>query len=192
MTGPGKGMAVSGNSCIGVLPIGAVPEIAPKVIAANVSGYLNLPAEVLPPIKKPDYAFDARRLQYDAGRILTQLETLPFDDHQKIIAVLNVDLFVPIFTYVFGEARQGGKCALVSLVRIGMHVDGSTPPKSLLNERAAKVGLHELGHLFGLLHCDDGKCLMHFSGGLGTLDRLPLYFCRYCRRYFHEALMEYR
>jgi archaemetzincin len=54
--------------------------------------------------------------------------------------------------------------------------------------RAAKVTLHELGHLLDVFHCDDPMCLMHFSGGLSELDDLPMQFCRYCRRYVKEAV----
>ncbi|CAB5114655.1 hypothetical protein D3OALGB2SA_2602 [Olavius algarvensis associated proteobacterium Delta 3] len=176
------------TAAIGVLPVGMVPEIAPKITAAHISGYLNLPATVLGPADIPEAAFDSLRLQYDAGRVLDIFESRDFGDVRKVVAVLDIDLFVPIFTHVFGEARQGGNVALVSLYRLGKHPNGSTPASPLLHERTAKVSLHELGHLFGLFHCEDDRCLMHFSGGLEALDRLPLHFCRYCLRYFNEAV----
>ena len=173
---------------VGVVPLGEVPEIALKVIAANISGYLNLSVQILPPLEHPEYAVDKRRLQYDAGIILKALESMPFDNCKKVIGVINQDLFVPIFTHVFGEAKQGGKFALVSLFRLGKNPDGSTPPSSLFFERGAKVALHEAGHLFNLLHCMDERCLMHFSGNLEDLDSAPLYFCRYCATYLRDAL----
>jgi archaemetzincin len=101
-------------------------------------------------------------------------------EYDKVIAVLNVDIFMPIFTHVFGEAKQGGKCGLVSVFRLKMEQDCIYPAPSLVYERAAKVALHELGHLFNLLHCEDHRCLMHFSGDLCQLDKTPFYFCRYC------------
>ena len=175
---------------IGVLPVGMVPEIAPKITAAHISGYLNLPATVLGPAEIPEGAFNSLRLQYDAGRVLDIFESRDFGNFRKLVAVLDIDLFVPIFTHVFGEARQGGNVALVSLYRLGKHPDGSTPSSPLLHERTAKVSLHELGHLFGLFHCDDDRCLMHFSVGLEALDRLSMHFCRYCLRYFNEAVAQ--
>ncbi|GAF77986.1 unnamed protein product [marine sediment metagenome] len=174
--------------CIGVVPFGEVPEVISKAIAAHILGYLNLDADVLPPSAHPAYAYDERRFQYNAGTILKAFESTPFHDYEKVIGVLEVDLFVPIFTYVFGEAKQGGKYALVSLHRLKTNSDGSDSPSSLQIERAAKVALHELGHLFNLFHCTYEKCLMHFSGGLQDLDKTPLYFCKYCAIYFREAL----
>ena len=171
---------------VGVVALGKIPEIIPKSMAAHISGYLNLHTNVLPALEHPAYAFDKERLQYNAGIILKSLEQERFSDYEKIIAVVAVDLFVPIFTHVFGEARQGGKCGLVSVYRLNDPQDDSAPPPPLLLERAAKVTLHETGHLLNLVHCTDSKCLMHFSGKLADLDRMPFYFCRYCLAYLRD------
>lgn len=173
---------------IGIVPFGEVPEIALKVIAAHISDYLKLPSHILSSLEHPGYALDERRYQYDAGIIIETLESMPFKDYQKVVGVLALDLFIPIFTYVFGEARQGGKIALVSLFRLGKNPDGFSPPTSLVYERAAKVALHELGHLFDLLHCEHNRCLMHFSGSIEELDRQALYLCRYCSIYLKDKI----
>ena len=173
---------------IGVVPFGNVPEIATKTVAAHILGYLNLNADILPPLEHPYYALDERRLQYDAAAVLKALELEPFSAYTKILGVLEVDIFVPILTHVFGEAKQGGKHALISLYRLRKDLGGSTSSTSLLLERAAKVALHESGHLFNLFHCMDEGCLMHFSGGLQDLDSTPLYFCRYCWAFLRDAL----
>jgi len=173
---------------IGVLPVGDVPELAPKVIAAHIVGYLKLAAEVLAPLELPAAAFDKIHRQYNAATILSGFDAIPFDHFDKVIGVFNVDLFIPTFAYVFGEARQGGKHALVSLFRLTIEKEGHSPPSAIHCERAAKVALHELGHLYNLSHCEEKNCLMHYSGGLADLDSIPLYFCRYCNTYFKDAL----
>ena len=174
---------------VGVVPLGEVPEIALKVIAAHISGYYKLSVQILPPLEHPEYAFDERRFQYNAGIILKAFEFMRFKDYDKVIGVLNPDLFVPIFTHVFGEAKQGGKFGLVSLFRLGKNPDGSPSPSSLIYERVAKVALHELGHLFNLLHCQEKRCLMHFSGGIQDLDETPINLCRYCSTFLKDRLL---
>lgn len=158
---------------VGVLPVGDAPIIALKVIAAQFVAIWNIPADILPAFEYPRYAFDQRRNQYDAGSIIAELESSGdapvFGHYDKVVGVLDVDIFVPVFTHVFGEARLGGKFALVSLFRL----EGNL-------ERAAKIALHEFGHLCGLGHCEDGKCLMNFSKGIKELDGLPLLFCGCC------------
>ena len=174
---------------IGIIPFGEIPEVVPKIIAGNIIAYLNLLAEIITPAENPDYALNDKRLQYDAGTILINLESSCLNNYEKVIGILDVDLFVPIFSHVFGEAKQGGKYALVSLFRLKKNPDGSTTVSSIFYERAAKVALHELGHLYNLFHCEDKRCLMHFSGGLEDLDETPLYFCRYCTAFFKDALL---
>ena len=175
---------------VAVVPFGSAPLIAAKVIAAHVSGYLNLAVETLPPMDIPPDALDQGRLQYNAASLIQAIEAMPLKDYFKIIALFNVDLFIPLLTHVFGEARQNGRVALVSIFRLETHVDGSSPSSERVLERAAKIGLHELGHLLNLLHCDDDRCLMYFSGGVDTLDRTAFNFCRYCRISLHRALVE--
>ena len=176
------------KTTIGVFAFGDVSPVYLQVIAAHISGYLNLDADILSPLAQPEYALDEHRFQYDCGVILKTIDPNRFEEYEKVIGVLTVDLFVPIFTHVYGEARQGGKIALVSTFRLQNNPRKASKPSSLTYERTAKVALHELGHLFNLRHCGDSKCLMHFSGSLDDLDRNPVYFCRYCSVYFREAV----
>lgn len=178
----------SKKKSVGVVPLGDVPEITLKVIADHITECFKLTTQILPPLEKPEYAIDERRLQYNAAIIIEAMESMQFGNHDKVIGVLSKDLFIPIFTHVFGEARQGGKCGLISLFRLMNNPDGSTPPKSLMHERAAKVALHELGHLLDLLHCEHKKCLMHFSGGIDEVDEMSLDFCEYCSIYLQDKL----
>lgn len=171
-----------------MLPIGDVPKIATEHVAKEIEGCLRLEADILLPLGRPEFALDKKRLQYDAGVILQALMEDPIHDYTKVIAMLNVDLFVPIFTHVFGEAKQGGDYALVSIYRLQEKMDGTNPSPSKILERAAKVALHELGHLFDLVHCLDEGCLMHFSGTLGDLDKTPISFCHYCETFLEDAI----
>jgi len=173
---------------IGVVPFGEVDGIVLKAIAAHILGYLQMDTEIAAPMEYPLYAYDRQRLQYDAGTILKDFESVSFNDYAKVIGILDADLFVPILTYVFGEARQGGTCALVSLYRLKRNPDGAEAALPVFFERAAKVALHELGHLFNLIHCENESCLMHFSGGLPDLDKAPPYFCRYCSVFLRDGL----
>ena len=74
-----------------------------------------------------------------------------------------------VFSYVLGEARMGGRCALASLYRLKQ-----SP------ERAAKVALHEFGHLMDIGHCHEKSCVMKFSKNIEQLDSVSTIFCKYC------------
>jgi archaemetzincin len=177
-----------GAATIGICAVGDVDAIFSKVIAAHISGYLNLSTRLLPPVGHPEYALEQSRMQYDAAHILSQLNGLQASHCSKIIGIVGVDLFIPIFTHVFGEACQGGRVALVSTYRLSERPRNDPPITALVLERTAKVALHELGHLFNLTHCHDPHCLMHFSGDLIDLDRTRFAFCRYCKAYIRDAV----
>jgi archaemetzincin len=167
---------------VGVVPVGEVPQLAVEVIAANISAYYKVQADVLPMRTLPESAFDDGRLKYNAGILINKLGAMDFEGYSKIVGVISRDMFIPIFNYVYGQAVQGGSLALISLFRLNRNADGSTPNTSLVFERAAKLALHELGHLFNLFHCNEAKCIMHFSGVIEDLNKIPFYLCRDCTR----------
>jgi archaemetzincin len=174
---------------IGLIPMGEIPDIAPKVIAAHISGFLDLQTIFLESMQNPFYALDKQRLQYDVGPILRQLESRLFKSVDKVIGILDVDLFVPVFTHVFGEARQGGRVALLSIFRLRENGMDTISDSAIALERAAKIALHELCHLYDLTHCENRHCLMHFSGSLSDLDQGSFNLCRYCKRFFEDAVL---
>jgi len=180
---------MSGESgCIGVIAFGEPPREVVEYIASRIQVHFGIPAEILPPAPVPSYAFDARRIQYDVARIIENMETWENPGCRKVLGILAVDLFIPVFTHVFGEAREGGRCAAVSLFRLDKDPAEVMSPPAVLAERAAKVALHELGHLFDVAHCRDRSCLMHFSMDLNELDEMPMEFCRYCSAYLSDGL----
>lgn len=180
------------NPVIGICSLGSVPPIFAKIIAGHFTGYLRLKVKTLPPVALTSSAFVPERHQYDAASMLNTLENaVPVDCH-KLIGVTAADLCIPIFTHVFGEARQNGRAAVVSIFRMATMTDGSIPTEAVVYERIAKVALHELGHLFNLIHCDDKHCLMHFSGNLQELDQMSLLYCRYCWSFLQNILSSYR
>ena len=173
---------------IGVLALGQLPAQALDIISSQIKDHLDVMPRILPALDNPEYAFNDKRFQYDAGIVIDALESMQFNDVEKVIGVMDMDLFIPIFTHVYGEARQGGTCAVVSLFRLKESTDGAVPPAVLIYKRAAKVALHELGHLFNLLHCENKECLMHFSGCVKELDDSSSALCEYCAIFLQDKL----
>lgn len=165
--------------CLGILPVGEIEPLYLKIIAGAFFGELRIKTLILPALDHPDYAFDKRRLQYNAGTLINQLEPQTFSGCSKVIALVDGDLFIPVFSFVLGEARMGGSCALVSLYRL------QKKPA-----RAAKVALHEFGHLMNLDHCHEKKCVMKFSKDIEQLDSISNIFCNYCLDQIRYAIRQ--
>jgi archaemetzincin len=84
--------------------------------------------------------------------------------------VTGKDLFLPIFTFVIGEAYLGGRAAVVSTYRLSEESAGLPPRPRVLKARLLKEAVHELGHCHGLVHCPDWHCVMHASSTAEDVD----------------------
>lgn len=138
------------------------------------------PVEIAPRLSDVDFAFDPSRDQYASRPILAALLRERSDGVEKILGVTGLDLFVPVLTFVFGEAQLGGHAAVVSCCRLANDFYGMPPDTEILQERLEKEAIHELGHTFGLLHCPDGLCVMRSSTYVEELDLKDVGFCMDC------------
>ena len=50
----------------------------------------------------------------------------------------------------------------------------------MLVERTIEECIHELGHAFGLGHCDHYDCVMHASSTVDEVDVRGAVFCGHC------------
>ena len=124
-------------------------------------------------------AYDPERKQYSSSRLLASLGKA--ETEERVVGVADVDIYVPRLNFVFGEADMLSGTAIVSLCRLRQEYYGLAPDEALFLERASKEIVHELGHTFGLGHCPNNKCVMHFSNSLADTDLKEAHFCNMCR-----------
>jgi archaemetzincin len=140
----------------------------------------------------PEAAYDLSRGQYNSRLMLKLLLADPATPATRVIGVTSVDLFTPVLTYVFGEAQLNGRAAVVSCHRFQPEAYGLGANEALLFARLETETVHELGHTFGLLHCNDVDCVMHASTYVEEIDLKSASFCTVCLRQLisHEALAQ--
>ncbi|MEJ2635149.1 MAG: archaemetzincin family Zn-dependent metalloprotease [Calditrichia bacterium] len=125
--------------------------------------------------------YSGERNQYHSTYLLsTILQHVP-DDGRKIIGITDVDIFIPILTFLFGEAQLNGIGAVVSTYRLRNEFYGLPPNPLLLYKRTLKEILHELGHTLGLVHCPNFECIMHSSTYVEDIDLKHEFFCARCQ-----------
>lgn len=156
-------------------------------VRAHLSLEYGIPVLRLPDARPPDGTFDPRRGQHDSGRMLAWLAQRHDGGPNKVLGITDVDLFIPILTFVFGEAQLNGKAALVSIARLGAH-PAFAAPRARLEARLLKEAAHELGHAFGLVHCGSPGCVMSRSPGVVEVDSKGLSLCEDCRLLYRESL----
>jgi archaemetzincin len=156
------------------------PALLDAVGATLVEAF-RLPLKAMGPSPIPIYAYDARRGQFGSSPILQRLLQRIPADATRVLAITERDLFIPMLTFVFGQAQLSGPVALMSLARLRQEHYRFAPDVCLLVDRARKEALHELGHSFGLTHCARPACVMSLSTTIQQVDRKTTLFCSECR-----------
>jgi archaemetzincin len=192
-----------------VLPIGDLDEQLLREVAPALADAFHVPCKMVEARLDPQFAFHRERQQYHSSEILQAMQeyagvgrtllsaggdsslsglagtdagrnaraTRPW----RVLGITGVDLYIPILTFVFGEAQMGGPCALVSFHRLRQEFYGLPEDRALLVERVIKESVHEVGHTLDLTHCDDYSCAMAPSHAVEWIDLKEAAMCPSCQ-----------
>jgi archaemetzincin len=125
--------------------------------------------------------YNPTRRQYNANKLLKPIDLVSYPQVTKKIGLFKVDLFIPILTYIFGQAVFNGNTGMASLYRLSNEHYGLKKDEALLLQRFAKVVIHELGHTFGLIHCHVPSCVMQSSTYVEDIDQKSQNLCIKCQ-----------
>lgn len=166
---------------IKLVSVGQIDRAVLEMLKSDLSKAFNKQVSVGKEMPDPDYAFDVKRKQHLSTAILKAISEMDeFEDAEKILGLVDHDLFVPELNFVFGEA--GRKAGVISLTRLRQEFYGLPPNKELFRKRVLTEAVHELGHTYGLGHCDNSYCVMFFSNSLLDTDRKGFKFCSACQK----------
>lgn len=168
-------------SALHLLPVGPTDGPLLERLRRGLEDSLRVSCILLPQRLDPASAFHAERQQYHSTQILGMMPAFLQNGCWRILGVTSLDLYMPILTFVFGEAQLAGQCSLVSWRRLTQEFYGLPPDGEVLAERLLKEAVHELGHTLGLTHCQDYGCVMAASHSVEWIDLKGSAFCPGCR-----------
>jgi archaemetzincin len=175
---------------IGVLPIGRVDDAVLLRIQKGLTRVFPDTSCAVVEEKLPlsETAFDEKRKQHRSHAILGEVQgyAVKKTSVNRVLGVVDTDIFVLELKFVFGEAACPGKAALISLWRLRPEFYGDSSNMELFLERAVKEAAHEVGHTLGLRHCPRPSCVMHFSNSISDTDIKQSLFCDEC--YLHAKI----
>ncbi len=164
-----------------LVPFGKVENKVLLFLKEKLRGVFEEDVEVLP---KRELLFDSFNFFRNQYRAEAFLKELPSDDKNKYLGIVDRDLYVPELNFVFGLAEKGR--AVIGIRRLRQEFYGFAPDEDLFLERVLKEAVHELGHVYGLKHCPNIGCVMHFSNSLIDTDRKGSSFCPECEKILKE------
>lgn len=173
-------------SVIAVVAIGTADDEVLASVEPAIAGAFGREVRRLEPLAEPAGSLDAARGQWNAPEMLKTLLAARPASAERILGVTGRDLFIPVLSFVFGQAQMDGPTAVISLARLSQAFSGLPEDRPLLLQRARKEALHELGHTFGLVHCPDAACPMSLSTGVVQVDRKGEAFCSSCAALVRE------
>lgn len=163
-----------------IVKIGYIENDLIERLKKDLKKIFDRSVEIGKTMPEPDYAFNKRRNQYLSTAILNALlKEKEFLKYEKTLGIVDKDLYVPDLNFVFGEATQ--RAAVISITRLRQGFYGFPEDKELFYKRVLTEAVHELGHTYGLSHCENSHCVMFFSNSLRDTDRKGYEFCQKCR-----------
>jgi len=165
-----------------LLPVGKLDDGLLAKLAPALAKTFQVPCELLGSSLDPDFAFHGERQQHHSSEILARMQGLVTPATWRLLGVTAADLYIPILTFVFGEAQMGGPCAVVSLHRLRQEFYGLPKDEAILRQRLLKEAVHELGHTVSLTHCADYRCAMAPSHAVEWIDLKERWLCETCQK----------
>lgn len=167
---------------ITVIPLGTHPrDVELGELKSGIERILPVHVTIQPLPIDIDAALDASREQYHSTFVLSLLLQQAHTAAGRLLGITSFDLFVPVLTFVFGQAQLNNRGAVFSTFRLHNEFYGLPASPGMLGERCLKEALHELGHTYGLRHCIDRPCVMNSSTYVEDIDLKPVDFCLPCR-----------
>jgi len=158
-------------------------DILNLLIESISKEFVNSKVTVNPLMKYNIHDFISKRRNQlrSTDFLLWSLEKLKPTNEIKILVICDIDAYSGDLNFVFGEAYKGGRIAAIYLPRLRQEFYGLESNKLVFHERIIKEAIHELGHTFGLFHCNNKLCVMHFSNSLYDTDIKEKRFCLDCK-----------
>jgi archaemetzincin len=165
-----------------VVPLGESEFFELNRLAGHLAGVFSCAVDILSGARIPTEAYSPVRGQYFAMVLLQKLELLKSNEREKVLALVDEDLYTPDRAWVLGASDRIAGTAVISMHRLRHEYFGFEEEDHVLYHRTCKETVHQLGHLFGMRACRNPRCAMYTSERMQDIDAKRERFCDNCLR----------
>ncbi len=169
-----------------IIPIGDIDIKTLQYTQEELGKRFNVSVDIGRQLDEPAYAYHKHKKQYNSTKILKKIHKLKLTGYDRILGLVDVDLYVPERTFVFGGADVKKKVSVISLTRLRQGFYDMPEDSALFKYRTIIEAVHELGHTYGLYHCKNKKCVMFLSNTIGDTDHKGAELCSNCKNRLEE------
>ena len=165
-----------------IIPIGYIDKNILRFTQMELEERFNVVVDIGRQLEEPAYAYHKHKKQYNSAKILKQIHNLRLTGYDRILGIVDVDLYIPERTFVFGGADVKKRVSVISLTRLRQKFYGLPEDSALFKDRIIIEAVHELGHTYGLYHCKNNKCVMFLSNTISDTDHKGAELCSSCEK----------
>ena len=169
-----------------IIPIGHIDDEILQYTQMELEERFNVVIDIGRQLEEPTYAYHKHKKQYNSTKILKQIHNLRLTGYDRILGIVDVDMYIPERTFVFGGADVKKKVSVISLTRLRQKFYDLPEDSALFKDRIIIEAVHELGHTYGLYHCKNNKCVMFLSNTISDSDHKGADLCRNCKKIMEE------
>ncbi len=175
-------MRLTSRAVIAIMPVNAIDSSMLGRLALCLEERFLFTCTVERVLRLSPRALNTVRRQLFLGTLLSEASShAPVADGYRLF-VTDFDLYKTSHRFIFGDASEEHRIAVVSLHRLRGEFNGEPNDENLLFQRLLTESVHELGHAFGLKHCFNTRCAMSPADSLYEIDAKISYFCEPCER----------
>lgn len=165
-----------------IVPINAIDPAFLSRLALCLEERFLYSISVERAIAVPRTAVNSARGQMFLSTLTTRVMRHYPDGEGTILGLTDFDLYKTSHRYIFGDADEQRRTAVVSLHRLRSEFYGEDADENMLFQRTLKECVHELGHAAGLKHCYNARCAMYYSNSVFETDNKMSHFCEVCEK----------
>ncbi|MBV8246394.1 MAG: archaemetzincin family Zn-dependent metalloprotease [Candidatus Eremiobacteraeota bacterium] len=173
-------MEFSVSRRIRIVPINAIPADFLSRLALCLEERFLYTIDVARALVVPQSSVNSARKQMFVSTLTSKVARAHPDEEGLILAITDFDLYKTSHRFLFGDADEQQRLAVVSLHRLRCEFYGEDVDPNVVFQRALKESVHELGHALGLKHCYNARCAMHYSNSVFETDNKMSHFCDAC------------